>query len=242
MKKLVFSVALLALFTSQAVSDSAEKEQSEFFFARLKFNMDLRWVFGVNDMGQVPWEHDYPFSEDLFLTMVKEVTGIHTTPESYEIVELSDDDVFKYPFLYVSEPGFMDLTNREARNMGQYLKRGGFMMFDDFRGRDLDVLRQQLKRVFPDKEMVRLDASHPVFHSFYEINSVVMDPPYRRPDAGIPEFWGMSDDNGRLMLVANQNNDFGEFWEWVDRGEMPFTPAAQSVRFGVNYLVYAMTH
>jgi hypothetical protein len=162
MKKVVVLLALLAFITPQAVSDTPDKQDAEFFFARLKFNMDLRWVFGVNDQGQVPWEHDYPFSEDLFLTMVEEVTGIHTTTESYEIVELSSDDVFKYPFLYVSEPGFMDLTSKEVRNMGQYLKRGGFMMFDDFRGRDLDNLRRQLKRVFPDRDMVRLDPSHQV--------------------------------------------------------------------------------
>jgi hypothetical protein len=52
----------------------------------------------------------------------------------------------------------------------------------------------------------------------------------------------MKDDHDRWIMVANHNNDFGEFFEWVDRGEMPFQPAAKSVRFAINYLIYAMTH
>lgn len=247
MRKVVVLGALLALFASQAVSDSADKKFSEFVFARVEFNMSPYWI--IDSPREAPWHHDYPFSEDLFLTMVREVTGIHTTTESYEIVQLDSKDIFKYPFLYVSEPGFMDLTGKETTNLRDYLNRGGFVMFDDFRGRDLTNLRQQMKGVFPEREMVRLDVSHPVFHSFYDIDSIVMDPPYRDPPGaldrflgGNPEFWGMSDDKGRLIIIANQNNDFGEYWEWVDRGEMPFKPAAMSVRLGINYLFYAMTH
>jgi len=239
MKKLVALMALLVVFASQAVSDTGEKERSEFIFARVQFNMAFEAAFD----REAPWHHDYPFSEDLFLTMVKEVTGIYTSPESYEIVKLDSEDIFKYPFLYVSEPGFMELTPKEVENLRQYLNRGGFMMFDDFRGVDLRNLQLQMKKVFPDRDIVKLGLAHPVFHSFYDIDSLIMDPPYRdaRFDRA-PEFWGMSDDEDRLIIVANHNNDFGEFFEWVDRGEMPFQPAAKSVRFAINYLIYAMTH
>jgi len=241
MKKLVVLAVLVAAFASQAVSDVPEKEGSEYIFARVQFNMDRRWVF---DYREAPWHHDYPFSEDLYLTMVKEVTGIHTTRESFQIVQLDSKDIFKYPFLYVSEPGYMELTPAETANLREYFNRGGFVICDDFRGIDLDNLKRQMKRVFPDRDMNKLDVSHPVFHSFYDIDSLVMEPPYRdsRYRGGGPEFWGLSDEKGRLILLANQNNDLGEFWEWVDRGEMPFKPAAMSVRLGINYLVYAMTH
>jgi hypothetical protein len=69
-----------------------------------------------------------------------------------------------------------------------------------------------------------------------------MQPPYMNYDSGKPTFWGMKDDKDRVIIIANADNDLGEFWEWVDRGEMPFKPAAMSVRLGVNYLIYAMTH
>jgi hypothetical protein len=73
-------LAFLAVFASQAVSDVPDKTGSEFVFARAQFNMDGRWIF---ETREALWHHDYPFSEDLFLTMVSEVTGIHTTRQSY---------------------------------------------------------------------------------------------------------------------------------------------------------------
>lgn len=241
MKKLLVLAVFLVVSASQAISDIPEKTGSEFVFARVQFNMDARWIF---DYREAPWHHDYPFSEDLYLTMVKEVTGINTTSKSFQIVQLDSPDLFKYPLAYISEPGYFEMTPKEVVNFREYLNRGGFAVCDDFRGHDLNILRSEMKRVFPDREMFKLDISHPIFHTFYDMDSLVMEPPYYdyRFLGGKPEFWGMNDDKGRLIMIANQNNDLGEFWEWVDRGEMKFQPAAKSVRFGINYLVYAMTH
>jgi hypothetical protein len=203
--------------------------------------MDPTWFL---ETREAPWHHDYPFSEDLYLTMVKEVTGINTTRESFEIVQLDGKEIFRYPMLYFSEPGFMQMTPKETSNLREYLERGGFLVFDDFRGRDLLNLRTQLKKVFPNREMIKLDITHPIFHSFYDIDTLVMEPPYydARFLGGKPEFWGMTDDSGRLIMIANQNNDLGEFWQWVDEGQLDFKRAALSVRLGINYLAYAMTH
>jgi hypothetical protein len=241
MKKLLVLAAFLVVSASQAVSDVTDKTASEFVFARVQFNMDGRWIF---DYREAPWHHDYPYSEDLFLTMVKEVTGIHTTRESFQVVKLDSPEIFNYPWVYISEPGYFEMTPKEVANFREYLNRGGFAICDDFRGRDLDVLRFEMKKVFPDQEMFRLDISHPIFHSFYDIKSLQMDPPYM--DARFlgegPQFWGLNDEKGRLIMIANRNNDLGEFMEWVDRGEQPFKWAALAVKLMVNYLVYAMTH
>lgn len=237
MKRFVSATALLAVFVSNATSD-VPVPTAEFTFSRVQFTMDFPAVFE----REAPWHHDYPYSEDLYLTMLQEVTSVYTSTNAYKIVRLDDPEIFALPFLYVSEPGFMDLTTAEIEGLRKYLNRGGFVMFDDFRGPDLVRLQMQMSQVFPDRNMFRLDVSHPIFHCFYDIDSLEMQPPYQRFDMGIPEFWGMEDEEGRLVLVANYNNDFGEFWEWVDRGEMPFQPAAKSVRLGINYLVYAMTH
>lgn len=243
MKKLMILVVFFAVSASQGVSDVPKKSDSEFIFARVQFNM--RMSYALMREREAPWHHDYPFAEDLYLNMLQELTGIHTTDESFQIVQLDSRDIFRYPFLYVSEPGFIDLTPKELVNLREYLNRGGFVMCDDFRGADLDNLKSEMKRVFPDRDMYRLDITHPIFNSFYKIESLKMDPPYmdRRfgPDP-FPQFWALNDSKGRLQLIANQNNDLGEFWEWVDKGEMPFKPAAMSVRLGVNYLIYAMTH
>ena len=237
-KKLAIILLFAAVFTSFA-ADTPKDGEEEFMFARLAFHMHQGRRGFYNAEGQVPWEHDYPFSEDLFLTMVQEATGVHTSPKAFKIVHLDSPEIFKYPFLYISEPGFMDLTDKEIENFREYVNRGGFAMCDDFRANDLYNLEYEMKKVFPNREMTRMDLKHPLFTTYYTIDSLVMPPPYGGYE---PEFWGLSDEKGRLIMIANQNNDFGEFWEYVDKGQMPLRPAAQSFKFGVNYLIYAMTH
>jgi len=241
MKKLLVLAAILVVFASQAISDVPLKTGSEFIFARVQFNMDGRWVF---ETPEAPWHHDYPYSEDLFLSMVSELTGIRTSRQSYQIVNLDSPEIFNYPWIYVSEPGYFSMTAKEIENFREYLKRGGFVMCDDFRGRDLEVLRFEMRKVLPGQEMFRLDRSHPIFNSFYNISSLEMDPPYydQRFLGGRPEFWGLNDETGRLVMIANQNNDLGEFMEWMDRGEKPLKWSSMAVRLTINYLVYAMTH
>src|SRR5439155_10042621 len=144
MKKLLALVILAAGFSLKAVSDVPAKADSEFTFARVEFRMNSRWIF---DYREAPWHHDYPFAEDLYLSFLKEVTDVHATRESYQIVQLDSPDIFKYPWLYFSEPGYMELTAGEEKNLREYFLRGGFAMFDDFRGRALDNLRFQIKKV-----------------------------------------------------------------------------------------------
>ncbi len=244
-RKFLAIVAFLAALAGPVVSDAPPKD-SEFVFARLQCGQREYWMH----WNEAPWHHDYPFSEEFFLTMLHEVTGVHVTPDSYQIVQLSSPDIFRYPFLYLSEPGFMKLNDQEIANLGEYIRRGGFIMADDFRTanylrgpEELDILRNYLKRAIPERELVRLDIHHPIFHSFYDIDTLAMKPPYGSETPGfVPEFWGMSDEHGNLQLIANYNNDLGEFWEWVDKGQMPFHPAVRSVELGINYVIYAMSH
>ena len=86
-------------FSLEARSDLPHKAHSEFTFARVQFTMNPRWVY---DYREAPWHHDYPFAEDLYLSFIKEVTGVDTSKDSYEIVKLDSPDIFKYPFLYFS--------------------------------------------------------------------------------------------------------------------------------------------
>jgi hypothetical protein len=240
-KRLALVLVLLFGFAPLAIPDKAEKEYSEYTFARVQFN----WRNGggaINGERQPPWQHDYPKSEDFFLTMVSEVTGVYTNPRSFQVVQLDSEDIFRYPFLYFSEPGFMDLTSDEVTNLREYFNRGGFAMFDDFRGYHFQNLLVVMKQVFPDREMFQMELREPVFRAFYDIETLEMMPPYRNIDSGDPTFWGMKDENDRLIVVANADNDFGEFWEDIDNGNQVLQPSVQSFQFGVNYLIYAMTH
>ena len=237
---LVTGIALTLLFASPASSDRVPKEHAEFTFARVAFNWS--GPGGYNAERQEPWENDYPRSEVFFLAILGHVTGVATDVRAFTVVNLDSDDIFKYPFLYFSEPGFMHLTAKEEKNFRDYFNRGGFAMFDDFRGRHLANLEAQLLRVFPDRQLVRMDISDPVFRAFYDMKTLDVSSPYPDENGIGPSFWGMKDEDGRLIVIANAANDFGEYWEDIDRGAEALKPAVDSFQFGINYLLYAMTH
>jgi hypothetical protein len=242
-KRLLVLLALLTVLASPAVSNWTEPAP-EFVFARVECSNRPYWMYWP---GDPPWRHDYPASDEFVIGLIHELTGIRVKPDSYEIVKLSSPEIFNYPFLYLSEPGFLDLNDKEIENLGEYIRRGGFIMADDFRGagylpggwNELNVLRAYLKEAVPERELVRLDRSHPVFHSFYDIQDLTMTPPY---GDFLPEFWGMSDEHGRLQLVANYNNDLGDFWKYLDHGDKPLKDSTTSIRMGINYFIYAMSH
>ena len=119
-------------------------------------------------------------------------------------------------------------------------------MADDFRTgaylrgpEELDVLRHYLKLAVPERELVRLDITHPIFHNFFDIDTLNMKAPY---GGFLPEFWGLSDEHGRLQLIANYNNDIGDFWKYLDEGDKPLADSTRSIRLGIDYIVYAMSH
>jgi uncharacterized protein DUF4159 len=100
-----------------------------------------------------------------------------------------------------------------------------------------------MRRVLPQGRLVELDATSPIFHSFFEINSLDFVQMY---DRGVKAtFHGMFEDNDpkkRLLLIANYNNDIGEYWEFSDQGYVPIDLSNEAYKFGVNYIVYALTH
>ena len=159
------------------------------------------------------------------------------------ILTLDDPALFKYPFAYMSEPGYWTLSEDETIGLRNYLLKGGFLIFDDFHADDHWYnLETQMKKVLPDLRWVQLDASHPVYHSFFDIDSLEYDEVY---PGDIPIFFGLFENNdpqARLVAVANHNNDIGEAWEFSMTGWIPIDLSNEAFKLGVNYIMYAMTH
>ena len=127
------------------------------------------------------------------------------------------------------------------KGLRSYLLKGGFIIFDDFRGEDWHNLVEQMQRVVPGGQWVQLDATHQVFHSFFEIDDLTFLTSYN----GMPTYWGMFEDNDqrkRLMALANRDNDLGEYWEFSDTGYAPVDLSNEAYKFGVNYFMYALMH
>jgi hypothetical protein len=220
----------------------APRDESKFTFARILFQGRLgRFFFGPVGAGNgPPWSHDFPRSEEHLMKIMAEVTRLNVNPGGH-IISFQNDECFKYPIAYLCEVGYIDLSDAEAHRMAEYLLRGGFLIVDDFRGeRELMNFREQMKRVFPDRSLEPLPRTHPIWTCFYDISKLEIEPPYSRNF--IPQYFGMSDDNGRLMMVVDYNNDISEYWEWSNDPLMPIAESNEAYKYGVNYLMYALTH
>ncbi|CAA9346175.1 MAG: hypothetical protein AVDCRST_MAG40-2646, partial [uncultured Gemmatimonadaceae bacterium] len=210
-----------------------------FTFARVRFT-PMGGGLGFWGREDRKWDHDFPRAERNFARILAEVTAVRPYMDGGNVLALDDPELFKHPLVYLCEPGFWAPNDAEAAALGAYLAKGGFIIFDDFFGHHWDNFAASMRRVLPEGRLVRLDASHPIFDSFYHIESLTMESYGRRE----PEFWGIYEDNDpakRLLAVANYNNDIGEDWEWSDAGTIPVDVSNQAYKLGVNYLMYAMT-
>jgi hypothetical protein len=223
-----------------------------YVFARLRYQAaaDLGG-FGGRGFGRrggrgqgPPWSHDYPRAEVNFMKILKEITSIdpYVGPIGGAIVDVGSPDLFTYPVAYMAEAGYWTQTDTEAANLRAYLLKGGFLIFDDFRGGDWDNFESQMRRVLPDLRFVDLDLSHPIFHSFFDVATLDFKQYYDRDK---PRFVGVFLDNDpgkRLLLIANFNNDVGEYWEFSDTGWTAIDLTNEAFKLGVNYIVYGLTH
>lgn len=249
MRQVVFSaLTFLTLWgTSVAVLSPDEaplqgdpNDPNLFQFVRVRYNGYVTFLSSQR-WGPPPWAHDYPRAERNLLQILQEITTLQTTSESYLILDLHDPAIMNYPFLYMSEPGYWNITKEETINFRQYLLRGGFVVFDDFRGdNEWKNLTDSMKKVLPEFSFQLLTADHPIFHCFYDIDDLDMIPPYDVP--GPPQFYGLFDQHNRLMAVANYNNDIGDYWEWADDSLAPIDLSNEAFKFGVNYIIYGITH
>lgn len=212
-----------------------------FVFIRLRYDFGYG---GFMRRGGPPWSHDYPRGEVHFMKIMDEITYLHPRLDGSNILALDDPELFNYPVAYMAEPGFWTLTEQEATSFRSYLQKGGFVIFDDFRGYDWQNLQAQMQRVLPEWHWVRVDTGQePIWHSFFEIpNPLILEPPY----GGLPpSYWGIYEDNDpkkRLVALANVNNDISEYWEWSDTGYAPVDISNEAYKYGVNYLIYGLTH
>ncbi len=213
-----------------------------FSFTRIRYGGGAGLAAGRFEFRrEPPWAHDFPRADFNFSKILNELTFLSTFVDQGNIRTLDDPDLALFPVAYMSEPGFWTMSDPEREGLRAYLLKGGFVIFDDFREDHIYNLIAQMKRVLPELSWQRLDATHPIFHSFFEINSLDDVPGYY----GVVEWHGLFEDNDptkRLMAIANYNHDLGELWEFSDTGYVPVDLSNEAYKFGVNYVVYAMTH
>lgn len=201
-----------------------------------------RWHFGTNGyIGHMGWSHNYPQSDRNLNDFLVRSTRIDLHEMSFRIVELGSDEVFDYPFAYVSEPGEMELTEQEVINLREYIGKGGFILVDDFDGPvQFAQFRSQVRRAFPDREMLPVPRDHEVWRVHTPLED--LQAMSEHVPGGEITYYGLFNDDGSLGIFAGHNNDLANFWDWYSNGRMPLKPSTDAFRLGTNAVLYSLTH
>jgi hypothetical protein len=239
------------------------QERTEWAFARLMFPPGEGRINGYYGRdadwhtGRSLWTQDFPRADRHFSQAVRRLTRIHARSVE-QCVNLDEGDAFDWPWLYAVQVGEWGLTPQQSQELREYLLRGGFFMADDFHGAfEWNIFETAIKRAFPEGEIREIPDDDPIFHTLYDLKDRVQVPGwehlrdgYKRPrfpqandDGGRGAHWrAIYDGKGRIMVAISYNSDVGDAWEWADNSEYPEKAADQSIRMGVNYILYSMTH
>src|SRR5262249_30277106 len=234
---------------------------AEFHFLRVEYT-DLPqfhrgWGWSSRDgTGTGWWLVDWPAADNHFTAGVQRLTRIDAGDPRH--VRLTDEKLFDYPWLYATQTGWWDLSNAETARLREYLLRGGFLIVDDFWGPEQwEIFRKTMARVFPDQPIVDIDESDPVMHVLFDIQDrdrtfIPGSRHLRRGPGGSVEIWqpegtqpswrALYDYRNRMVVAANFNTDMGDAWEFADVPYYPEKMTALAYRYGINYVIYAMTH
>ncbi|MDX1563829.1 MAG: DUF4159 domain-containing protein [Phycisphaeraceae bacterium] len=204
------------------------------------------------------WSTDYPDSDLNFSYRLQQLTSMQVDPDG-KVLEITDKELFDYPFIYMCEPGYLRFTDEEVLTLRRYLLNGGFLMVDDFWGdEEYENFHEQIKRVFPDREPVELEPGHPIFRAVFPLEEKPQVPsigialsgrPYgitweRGEEGREVHYKALYDDAGRMMAIICHNTDLGDGWEREGENHWYFKEFSEKRAFpmGINIVFYALTH
>lgn len=226
---------------------------AEFVVGRLMFPQYERGPFGSGrgdwQRGGTAWSVDYPEGDRTFARLLERLTTVDVRAVEQPVNLDDGDDADFWPFLISGVVGAWNLTDNQARKLREHLLKGGFLLCDSFYGTyEWEGFSKTLARVFPDRAVVELPDDHPIFHTPFELTDKRQIPTWQylprgyREDGETPHWRAILDDNGRVMVMIAFNNDIADGWQRADDPGYPQYEANLSIRLGVNFAVYALTH
>jgi hypothetical protein len=171
------------------------------------------------------------------LQFIKEQTGWPIDLEEHE-VKIEDQDLFSYPFLFVTGHGTIRFTDAEAERLRTYLLAGGFLLINDSYGMDKSV-REAVATLFPEKKLEEIPYDHPIYHSFFDFPNGV--PKIHEHDGKPATGWGINID-GRLVLFYDHESDIGDGWEDPHVHNDPPEKRLEALKMGLNIVAYSMAY
>jgi len=230
-----------------------EFQADAFTFVRIKYSGGRRWSRSGD------WATDYPDSDLNFSFRLQQLTSLTVDPDG-KIFELTDPELFDYPFAYMIEPGQLRFDQDEIECLRRWCLNGGFLMVDDFWGQEeWDNFYVEIKRVFPDREPMEVPLEHEIFQCVYQLKEKPQIPSVgvairnrgygvtwerRYSDTSKAEYKAIYDDQDRIMVFICFNTDLGDGWEREGEDEWYFTEFSEKKAYpmGINIVTYALTH
>lgn len=219
-KTLLYAAVLLIATWLGGVTGSAQRVG----FTRLQYDGGGDWY---NDPEVLP-------------NLARFVNSVLNTgfPQDQNVVRASDAKLFDYPFVYLTGHGNIRWTDREVENLRAWMLRGGFLYADDDYGMDLSF-RREIKRVFPEYDLVELDRSHPLFSCFYPFPEGL--PKIHLHDEKPPQAFGIFDESGRLLCLYTYESNISDGWADYSTHKDPPEVREAALRFGCNIIYYLLS-
>jgi hypothetical protein len=218
-------VILIAVIAFMAVSEAqAPPATSAFKIARLKYS------------GGGDWYND-PQEEVNLLKFIRTNSAVDVEP-AYEFVEATSENFFSYPFVFLTGHGNMKFNDAEVDRIRTYLENGGFLYADDDYGMD-KAFRREMKKVFPDQNLVELPFSSGLYHCYYDFPNG--PPKTHEHDGKTPRGYGLFHD-GRLVVYYTYESNPSDGWNDAEVHGDPPAKREEALRFGTNIVVWALTH
>jgi hypothetical protein len=264
---LSFSSLLCIGFAQESDIDEERIDPDKFTFVRIAYDSvgGNGEAFYRGDGGWIPrWATDHPVAARNLTFRLSQLTTIQANQGSL-VLRLTDDRLLKYPFIFMSDPGWQTLSSDEQRSLKRYLERGGFLWVDDFWGQaEWSNFESNMSLVAPRWKWFDIPADHPILKTvypmkacpqvtaiqFYRRGGVSYDPSWihKRPNGGDADlsqvrFRGLNDDQGRLVAVATHNTDIADGWEREGENEDFFQRfSVDAYALAINIITYALTH
>lgn len=211
------------LLTSLATTVVGESNGETFTICRVKYSGGGDWYSDPSSLPNL-----------LAFIQVNTNISVSTTEVRYS---LEDEEIYGYPFLYLTGHGNIHFSDREVSNLRTFLMGGGFLHADDNYGMD-ESFRREMKRVFPDKEWVELPHDHPIYHCYYNFEHGLpkIHEHDGKPAQGLALFEGK-----RIIVFYSYESDLGDGWEDPDVHNDPEEKHLSALRMGTNVFFYALT-
>ncbi len=223
-----FPLLLLgAVLSAGGVGDAAGQQSdalSALTLARLKY------------AGGGDWYND-PSAEVNLLAFVRQATGLEVNPR-FVVVDAASEDLFSYPLLFLTGHGNLTFTDTEARRLRTYLENGGFLFADDDYGMDR-AFRREIKKIFPDRELVELPFSHGIYAAPFSFPNG--PPKTHEHDGKPPQGFGVFH-RGRLVVYYTVEANPSDGWADPEVHNDPEPKRQEALQFGVNILLWALMH